>query len=162
MRKAQRLKSAISKSEGIKRKVEMGKYDDIINHARHRSGTRRPMNQRDRAAQFAPFAALTGYDDSVCEAARLTDEKTELGEVQTDDMNVRLSFLAAHIAENPEITVTYFEADTNKAGGAFLTVSGRIKKIDKYERKLVFTDNSTFSFDDISNIQCELFPADWD
>lgn len=140
----------------------MGKYDDIINHPRHQSKTRQHMSQRDRAAQFAPFAALTGYDDSVQEAARWTDEKIELGETQTENLNARLNFLAEHLAEAPEVTVTYFKPDAKKEGGAYLTVSGRIKKIDEYERRLVFTDKRAIPLGDIFEIQCEMFPADWD
>lgn len=140
----------------------MGKYDDIISHPHHQSKTRQHMSQRDRAAQFAPFAALTGYDDSVREAARLTDEKIELGEAQAEAVNVRLNFLAEHLAEAPTVTVTYFKADSKKAGGAYLQTGGKVKKIDQIERRLVFTDKRGIPFDDILEIESELFPEDWD
>ena len=134
----------------------MGKYDDIINHPHHQSKTRPHMSQRDRAAQFAPFAALTGYDDSVKEAARWTDERRELGEVQTEAVNARLNFLAEHLSEKPYAIVTYFKADEKKPAG------GQVKKIDEYERRVVFSDKRAIPFADILKIESELFPADWD
>lgn len=137
----------------------MGKYDDIINHPHHQSKTRKHMSQHDRAAQFAPFAALTGYDDSVREAARWTDEKIELSEVQVDAVNLRLNFLAEHLSEAPYIVVTYFKPDEKKAGGAYLTAEGQVKKIDEYERRIVFTDKHSIQFENILDIQCELFPT---
>ena len=137
----------------------MGKYDDIINHPHHQSATRKHMSQRDRAAQFAPFAALTGYVDSAREAARWTDEKIELGETQTETVNVRLNFLAEHLSESPYVVVTYFKLDEKKAGGSYLTAEGQVKKIDEYERCIVFTDKRSIQFEDILDIQCELFPT---
>ena len=137
----------------------MGKYDDIINHPHHQSTTRKHMSQRDRAAQFAPFAALTGYDDSVREAARWTDEKIELGETQIETVNVRLNFLAEHSSESPFVVVTYFKPDDKKTGGSYLTAEGQVKKIDEYERGIVFTDKRMIRFEDILDIQCELFPT---
>lgn len=135
----------------------MGKYDDIINHPHHQSKTRRQMSLHDRAAQFAPFAALTGYDDSIHEAARWTDTKIELSEVQTEAINIRLNFLAEHLSDKPYVKVTYFEPDKKKDGGAYLTTEGQIKKIDEYERCIVFTDKRKISFEDILNIECDLF-----
>lgn len=140
----------------------MGKYDDIINHERHRSAMRKQMSRHDRAAQFAPFAALTGYGDSVNEAVRWVDEKTELGDVQTELLNTRLSFLAECIADEPFVTVIYFKPDSKKDGGAYVAAEGHVKKIDEYEQQIVFTDNRTIPFSDIVNILCELFPNDWD
>lgn len=140
----------------------MGKYDDIINHPHHQSKTRKHMSQRDRAAQFAPFAALTGYDDSVREAARWTDEKIELGEVQTDAVNARLNFIAEHLDDKPYIVVTYFKPDEKKSGGAYLTAEGQVKKIDEYQHCIVFTDKRTIQFENILDIQCEMFPDVWD
>lgn len=140
----------------------MGKYDDIIDHERHQSRTHKQMSRHDRAAQFAPFAALTGYGDSVNEAARLVDEKTELGDVQTEIINTRLNFLAERLPDKPFVTVTYFKPDTKKDGGAYVTAEGQVKKIDKYERQIVFTDKRAIPFSDILTVHCELFPADWD
>lgn len=140
----------------------MGKYDDIINHPHHQSKTRKHMSQRDRAAQFAPFAALTGYDDSVREAARWTDEKIELGEVQTETVNLRLNFLAEHLGDTPYIVVTYFKPDEKKSGGAYLTAEGQVKKIDEYQRCIVFVDKRSIQFENILDIQCEMFPDVWD
>ncbi len=139
----------------------MGKYDDIINHPHHQSKTRKHMSQCDRAAQFSPFAALTGYDDSLKEAARWTDEKMELGEAQTEAVNARLNFLIEHLREAPYVVVTYFKPDEKKTGGAYLTAEGQVKKIDEYEQCIIFTDKRKIKFENILDIQCELFPIIW-
>lgn len=120
------------------------------------------MSLRDRAAQFAPFAALTGYDDSVREAARWVDEKIELGDTQAEAVNVRLNFLTEHSSESPYVVVTYFKPDEKKAGGAYLTAEGQVKKIDEYEQRLVFTDKRSIQLENILDIQCDLFPEDCD
>lgn len=113
----------------------------------------------DRAAQFSPFAALTGYGDAVEETARLTDEKIELDEMQQSILDrkqqVLLDALADH--EQPEISVVYFQKDEKKAGGKYLTATGNLKKIDEYGQNIVFISEKKISFDDIFDISCDLF-----
>ena len=136
------------------------KYDDIIRLPHHVSDRHPQMSPANRAAQFSPFAALTGYDDSVREAARWTDEKIELGDVRTEAVNKRLNFLVEHLSEIPYVVITYFIPDAKKAGGSYQTAEGQLKKIDEYGHRIVFTDKRMISFDDILNIECDLFPDD--
>ena len=133
------------------------KYDDIIDLAHHRSTKHPHMPLADRAAQFSPFAALTGHGDAVRETARLTDSKMELGEEVKTYLNARLSFLADNIKEQPEISITYFLPDERKAGGAYLNKTGSIKKINEYEQTLVMLDGDVIPIDDIVAIDGELF-----
>ena len=129
------------------------KYDEIINLPHHVSRTRPQMPMADRAAQFAPFAALTGYGDAVKETGRLTDEKVELGESALDALNVKLARLREHLASAPEVTFTYFKPDERKAGGAYLTTKGVVKKIDDYERVIVLRDGTRLVLDDILDME---------
>lgn len=134
-----------------------GKYDDIINLPHHASAKHPHMTALDRAAQFSPFAALTGHDAAIKETARLTQEKVELDEYAKDLLNDRLQILADWIKENPEITVTYFQPDSKKKGGAYITANGTIKKIDSYERIVVMTDGTTLPMDEIISIEGDVF-----
>lgn len=131
------------------------KYDDIINMPHHVSETCAHMPLIDRAAQFSPFAALTGYDAAVVETARLTDQKLELDEMQKEHISEQLFFLQERVPEQPEATVVYFVPDEKKAGGAYVTASGEIKKIDDYTQLLSFTDGTKIPFDSIYLIQSE-------
>lgn len=127
----------------------MGKYDDMINLPRPEPVCAR-MDELSRAAQFAPFAALTGYDEAVGETARLVDEKIELSE----DERAYLDEQTKKIREIPEreIAVTYFIADKRKSGGAYLTARGFVKKIDEIERVLVLTSGEEIPLDDVFDI----------
>ena len=107
----------------------MSRYDDIINLPHHVSPTRQRMSMHDRAAQFAPFAALVGYDDAVAETVRLTESRPELDEQEQRAINERLAYIADHIKEQPEVRVKYFVPDEHKSGGAIIEVSGRVKKL---------------------------------
>lgn len=131
------------------------KYDDIINLPHHVSSTRAKMPISDRAAQFSPFAALTGYDAAVKETARLTDERIELDESSKTILNEKLQIIMERIQERPEITVTYFLPDEKKAGGAYANVTGCVKKIDEYERTVVMTDGTKIPIDHIYEIAGE-------
>lgn len=117
-------------------------YKDIINNPHHTSKTRKRMSQSNRAAQFAPFAALTGHDVSIYEAARLTENKIELNDKEIDALNMKLNFLKEHIKEQPEIKVTYFVPDIKKDGGAYVEYSGTIRVIDETQ-KIIITGNRT-------------------
>lgn len=127
------------------RTADMGdshRYDDIINLPHHISPVHPPMPVADRAAQFMPFAALTGFGDAIDETGRLTDERTELEEDVIEELDGKLRYLREHMKEHPEISVTYFQPDARKAGGAYVTAAGRIKRIDLYERMLIMEDGT--------------------
>jgi hypothetical protein len=127
-------------------------YDDIINLPHHVSATRPHMPISDRAAQFSPFAALTGYDAVIRETARRTDEKIELDEDAKDELNARINQIQARIGESPEISVIYFIPDAKKAGGRYATVAGAVQKIDEFGGILVMRDKTRIPIGDILEI----------
>ena len=115
------------------------------------------MSAYDRAAQFSPFAALTGYEDAVAETARLTDKKVELDEYGKSDLNERLNIIQDTLDEQPKVSITYFLPDKKKSGGEYVTVSGCVKKIDEYEHIVVMLDATKIPIDDIAEINGEIF-----
>lgn len=117
-------------------------YDDIINLPAHISSRHPHMSMIERAAQFSPFAALTGYGDVIKETQRLTDRKPELSAEEKDVLDAKLRMACELPGERPKIVITYFVPDEKKSGGAYHTASGRIKKIDAYEHKIIL-DNGT-------------------
>ena len=131
----------------------MGKYDDIIHLPHHVSATRPHMPMLDRAAQFMPFRALTGYESAVQEPARMTDEKVELTEDEKALLDMRLQKLADEIGSQPKVSLTYFRPDKKKAGGAYVCVTGQLKKIDDYEGALVLIGGERILIEDIVDIQ---------
>lgn len=132
-------------------------YADIINLPHHELTTRRRMPRINRAAAFSPFAALTGYDAKIKETDRLTDGKTELDDSMASELNDKLNFAVSKADEQPEITVTYFLPDKRKSGGAYITHTGVIKRIDEYERMVIFADKTAIPIDDIYGIDGEIF-----
>lgn len=134
-----------------------GSYDDIINLPHHVSASRPRMSALDRAAQFSPFAALTGYDDAVKETARLTDERVELDESSKAALNERLLMIQGQLDDQPQVSIIYFQPDDKKAGGTYITATGCVKKIDEYERTAVMKDGTKISIDDIIKIDGDLF-----
>lgn len=132
-------------------------YNDIINLPHHVSSKRPQMPMIDRAAQFSPFAALTGYDDAISETGRLTDEKIDLSEEEKEVLDRKQQFLLEKIDERPALTVTYFVPDAKKPGGAYVTKSGNLKKIDAIERWMQLTDGTKIPLDDVADIESELF-----
>lgn len=130
----------------------MSDYDDIINLPHHQSKNHPHMSMHDRAAQFAPFAALTGYDDAIKEARRLTDSKPELDENRLEELDQKLADLMTRIEEHPKVTITYFEPDDNKDGGEYIAYDGRLSKIDYAGKALIFEDNKIISLSDILKI----------
>ena len=132
-------------------------YDDIINLPHHVSATRPRMSMIDRAAQFSPFAALTGYDASIKETDRLTDERIELSEESRAVLDRKQQLLLDNLADRPVISVTYFVPDERKSGGAYITVAGRVKKVDDYQRLLLLTDGTKIPLDEILDMESELF-----
>ena len=117
------------------------RYDDIISLPHHQSKTRPHMPLLDRAAQFSPFAALTGYDDAVKETARQTERKAELSEEMQACLQEKLQILQAQIPTKPEAILTYFEGDEKKAGGTYRTVRGEITRSDEYRRVIVLLED---------------------
>lgn len=130
----------------------MNKYDDIIDLPHHVSKTRKPMSLYNRAAQFAPFAALTGYDDAIEETARLTETKVELSDELKNDLNQKINFIKNNIKVHPEITIKYFVRDNKKSGGIYKSLTSIIKKVDDFNKCIIFADNTNVYFDDIISI----------
>ena len=130
----------------------MSRYDDIINLPHHISPTRKQMSMHDRAAQFAPFAALVGYDDAVAETARLTETRPELDEQEQRAINERLAYIADHINEQPEVSIRHFVPDERKNGGAIVEVSGKVKKISTTDGTIVLTDGCKIRLSDIVDL----------
>lgn len=117
-------------------------YRDLL-HREHPTSPRHPrMSQADRAAQFAPFAALTGYEDAIGETARLTENEITRGEDLRESLDLKQSILSQLLMHRPEVSVTYFVSDERKSGGAYRTVTGRLKRIDEEERCLLLEDGT--------------------
>ncbi len=134
----------------------MSNYEDIINLTRPKS--KHPhLGIDSRAAQFAPFAALTGYDSAVKETARLTKKKIELSDELKEVINCKLNYIENNIKDKNIITVTYFIKDDKKDGGRYDNCSGIIKRINNVERFIKFEDNKLIKFDDILSLDGEVF-----
>lgn len=131
-------------------------YEDIIYLPHPVSRNHPPMPVGDRAAQFAPFAALTGYEEAVEEAARLTECRIEMDRDRIEELDRELRRLREHIKERPEADIVCFKADERKTGGARVTLSGRVKKIDEYEGRLIMADGSVIAIEDIYGIDLKL------
>lgn len=129
-----------------------GKYDNIINLSHHVSPTRPQMSMIDRAAQFSPFAALTGYEDAILETGRLTDARAELTEDELDALNAKYQLLMDTIGTGIEVSITYFKQDDRKAGGAYLTERDVVKKVDTYNRRILMRNGTCIPMDDIFDI----------
>jgi hypothetical protein len=132
-------------------------YDDIINLPHHVSATRPPMSMENRAAQFSAFAALSNFDAAIVETARATDKRVILDEEAKSILNTKLHIIEENMSELHMITVTYYRADEKKDGGAYLTISDSIKKIDKYERALVTASGYEIPFENIYSIEGDVF-----
>ena len=130
----------------------MSRYDDIINLPHHVSPTRQRMSMHDRAAQFAPFSALVGYDDAVAETARLTEVRPELDEQEQRAINERLAYIVDHIHEQPDVRIKYFVSDEHKSGGAIVEVSSKVKKISASDATIVMADGCIISITDVMDI----------
>ena len=134
-----------------------GPYEDIITLPHHISATRPQMSMIDRAAQFSPFAALTGYDAAIKETGRLTEEKIEMDEEALNNLNMKFQILIDSLGDEPEVTFAYFKPDEHKAGGAYIEVTGTVKKVDDFERQIVLHNGTKIPMDDILNIEGEVF-----
>lgn len=136
---------------------DIQRYDDIIHLPHPEPSTHPRMTMENRAAQFSPFAALTGYDEATREEARLTDEKRELSDDMMEMLDARLAVLEQHLKEHPAITVTYFHQDEKKSGGRYITVSGNLKNLDGVKHILHMADSTKIPIEDIRLIECDLF-----
>ena len=136
---------------------DIHRYDDIIQLPHLVSKTHPQMPVSDRAAQFAPFAALTGHDAAIRETARLTEEKAELDENAKMIIDEKLRFVQETLSDQPKVTVTYFKPDEKKAGGKYITVSGSVRKIDMYKGLIIMMDDISIPFVDIYDIEGEIF-----
>lgn len=132
------------------------RYDDIISLPRPVSKKRSPMSNFDRAAQFSPFAALTGYDAVIAETGRLTDSRIELDEGGKALLDEKLQLILANLSEKPEVQLRVFCPDSRKSGGAYETLRGNVKKIDPVARVLVLTGGEVVPIDRICGIECDL------
>ena len=135
----------------------MSKYDDIINLERPISKKRTPMSIESRAAQFAPFSALTGYGESVKETARLTDNKKILSDGIKEVINEKINYIKNNLKSIGEVQITYFIKDKKKSGGKYTTITGLVKKIDINNCLIYMVNGTIISFDNISNIDNPMF-----
>ena len=133
------------------------KYKDIIDLPHHQSLRRPRMAMIDRAAQFSPFAALTGHNDAIIETARLTDRKIELDEGTKSIINEKIQMISDFLFEKPTVTFTHFEPDIKKEGGTYLNTTGTVKRIDEFKREIILTDGRIILIEHIYDIESDLF-----
>ena len=129
-----------------------GPYDDIINLPHYSSQKRPQMSMLDRAAQFSPFAALTGYDAAIKETGRLTDDRIELEEQALTILNMKYQMLMDALLDNPEVTITYFVPDERKEGGSYVSKTGVVKKVAEFERLIILRDGAKIQMDNVMDI----------
>ena len=133
----------------MKKRVFDDNYNDIIELPHHTSPVRDRMSMINRAAQFSPFAALTGYDEAVKETARVTKEKIELDENAKTMLDEKLQIITEHLSDYLEVTILYFQPDMKKTGGEYVKITGAVKKIDQFERNVRMMDGTKISIDDL-------------
>ena len=132
-------------------------YEDIVNLPPHISKKHPQPSMMDRAARFAPFAAITGYEEMVLEEARVTEDRIDLDEETLSLLNEKLSMIQEFLYEEPQIKITYFEPDKKKSGGAYVSVTGIVKRIDEYEHIVIMTDGKKIRIEDIFALESDLF-----
>jgi len=132
-------------------------YEDIVNLPPHISKKHPQPSMMDRAARFAPFAAITGYEEMVLEEARVTEERIDLDEGSLSLLNEKLNMIQEFLDEEPEVTIAYFEPDKKKSGGAYVNITGIVKRIDEYEHFVIMTDGKKIRIEDIYAIGSDLF-----
>lgn len=133
------------------------KYDDIIGRSHPVSAVHPPMTREERAAQFLPFSALTGYEDAISETQRLTENRKELDENKKAVLDERIRMLMAKLSDHPRIRITYFLEDDKKEGGEYITVEGSLLKISEYEKKVQMMDQTVIPISDIIDIEGDFF-----
>ena len=129
------------------------RYDEIMGLPHHVSKTRPQMPLSDRAAQFAPFAALTGYDSAIKETGRLTDERIELDEEALTALNRKYQLLIEALDDTPEVTIIYFQPDERKAGGQYVSATGTVKKVDTFGRRILLQDGTRIPLDSVYDLR---------
>ncbi len=132
-------------------------YDDIINMEHHKSKKHPPMSLYARSAQFAPFAALTGYEDAVRETAREVGERIEIDDELKNILDGKIQILSEQITKKPEVIFTYFVPDLHKEGGAYISIPGVVKKIDTHSQNIILEDRTEIPINDIIDIYSEVF-----
>lgn len=132
-------------------------YDDIINMEHHKSKKHPPMSLYARSAQFASFAALTGYEDAVRETAREVMERIEIDDELKNILDGKIQLLSEQINKKPEVIFTYFIPDLTKDGGTYISVAGIVKKIDTYNQNIILEDKTEIPINDILDITGEVF-----
>lgn len=137
--------------------VDKFPYEDIVNLPPHISKKHPQPTMLERAARFAPFAAITGYEEMVVEEARVTEERIDLDEGALALLNEKLNMIQEFLDEEPEVTITYFEPDKKKSGGAYVNITGIVKRIDEYEHFVIMTDGKKIRIEDIYAIGSDLF-----
>lgn len=131
----------------------MDKYDDIINLPHYEPKYHPRMSKYKRSAQFAPFAALVGYDEQVQECSRITDKRLEIDDELKEKINNKLNKINKLIKYNPEVEITYFIPDEKKDGGKYIVEKGNVKRIDYINRFIKLTDNKKIVLDDVIDIK---------
>ena len=129
------------------------RYDEIMGLPHHVSTTRPQMPMSDRAAQFAPFAALTGYDSAIKETGRLTDERIELGEEALTALDRKYQLLIEALDDAPEVTIIYFQPDERKSGGQYVSATGTVKKVDTFGRRILLQDGTRIPLDSVYDLR---------
>lgn len=129
------------------------RYDEIMELPHHVSTTRPQMPMSDRAAQFAPFAALTGYDSAIKETGRLTNERIELDEEALTALNRKYQLLMDTLDDAPEVTIIYFQPDERKAGGQYVSATGTVKKVDTFGRRILLQDGTRIPLDSVYDLR---------
>lgn len=134
-------------------------YEDIIDLPHHISKRHPQPSMEDRAARFAPFAAITGYEEMVLEEARVTVKRVNLDESALALLNEKLNMINEFTYKHPKVTITYFRPDERKSGGSYVSVTGVVRRIDEYERLVIMNDDKKIHIDSIFNIESDLFSA---
>lgn len=132
-------------------------YEDIVNLPPHISKKYPQPTMEERAARFAPFAAITGYEEMVLEEARVTEEWVELDDGTKSILNEKLQIILDYLRDEPTITFTFFEPDKKKSGGAYVSLTGTVKRIDEYEKCVMLTDGTKIPIERIFGIESDLF-----
>ncbi len=132
--------------------IRKDSYEDIIGLEHHQSKTHPHMTLHDRAAQFAPFSALTGHGAAIAETARLTEHEVTLDEYVAEEIDEKLQWLVQNLESKPQVTITYFVPDEKKEGGAFVQKTGCVKKLDSYQKTILFTDDTCIAIEKIKDI----------
>lgn len=131
----------------------MGNYDDIIHLPHHVSAVHPRMSAIDRAAQFSPFAALTGHEAAISETARLTDARPELDDTKKEELDAKLQVIREYLSMEPEIAITYFVPDARKEGGSYLRTIGAVKKLDDIRHHVIMANETSIPMNDICEIE---------